>query len=180
MGEGWRPSQVRQARVGLAATALLAFAAMAHAEPTAPMVQQAALIVPDTGEEIIPAEVEPPGPKIVARIDISDQTMSVYVDDLLVHVFKVSTARGGYITPVGRYAPEWITPFHRSKKYHNAPMPWSVFFHDGYAIHGTTDIRRLGKPASHGCVRLLPDNAKIFFQLVKDFGKENTLIAVVR
>jgi len=55
-----------------------------------------------------------------------------------------------------------------------------VFFHGGYAIHGTTDIRRLGKPASHGCVRLHPDNAKIFFQMVKDFGMENTLITVVR
>ena len=170
MSEGSRPSRARRAGFGLTAIAFMALAAPALAEPMAPMVQQAALTVPT---DVVP-------PEIVARIDISDQTMSVYIDDILTNVFRVSTARSGYVTPVGKYAPEWITKFHRSKKYHNSPMPWSVFFHGGYAIHGTTDLKRLGKPASHGCVRLHPDNAKIFFQLVKDFGMENTLITVVR
>ena len=178
MGEGSRPSGAWHAGFGLTAVALMALAAPALAEPMAPMVQQAALAVPI---DVVPPEVvAPPIHEIVARIDISDQTMNVYLDDVLTNVFAVSTARGGYVTPVGEYAPEWITKFHRSKKYHNSPMPWSVFFHGGYAIHGTTDIRRLGKPASHGCVRLHPDNAKIFFQMVKDFGMENTLITVVR
>ena len=176
MGEGSRPSCVKHAGFGLTAAAFLACAAPALAEPNAPMVQEAALAVPT---DVVP-DIALPVHEIVARVDISDQTMSVYLDDVLTNVFPVSTARGGYVTPVGQYAPEWITPFHRSKKYHNSPMPWSVFFHGGYAIHGTTDIRRLGSPASHGCVRLLPDNAKIFFQMVKEFGKENTLITVVR
>ena len=180
MGEGWHPSRVWKIGFGLAAATVLAAAAAAHAEPTAPMVQQAALVIPGVAEEAAPAEVEPPGPKIVARIDVSDQTMSIYVDDLLVHVFKVSTARKGYITPVGRYAPEWLSRFHRSKKYHNSPMPWSVFFHGGYAVHGTTEVRRLGRPASHGCVRLHPDNAKIFYQLVQASGKTNSRVAIVQ
>jgi len=59
-------------------------------------------------------------------------------------------------------------------------MPWSVFFYKGYAIHGTTEIKRLGRPASHGCVRLHPDNAKVFFELVKSKGLDSTLISVVR
>ena len=59
-------------------------------------------------------------------------------------------------------------------------MPWAVFFNGGYAIHGTTEIRALGRPASHGCVRLHPDNAKAFFSLVKIVGMENTLIDVVQ
>ncbi|MCR4282553.1 MAG: L,D-transpeptidase [Bauldia sp.] len=117
---------------------------------------------------------------MVARIDLSDQTMTIYVEERLAYVFKVSTARKGYITPVGFYQAEWLSPRHRSRKYDNAPMPWSVFFHQGWAIHGTTDIKRLGKPASHGCVRLHPDNAKIFFQLVKEAGLDRTLISVVR
>ena len=80
----------------------------------------------------------------------------------------------------GQYQAEWLSPYHRSRKYHNAPMPWSVFFHGGYAVHGTTDIRHLGSPASHGCVRLHPDYAKSFFSLVKLSGKEITLISIVR
>jgi lipoprotein-anchoring transpeptidase ErfK/SrfK len=68
----------------------------------------------------------------------------------------------------------------RSRKYNNAPMPWSVFFYRGYAIHGTTDIRRLGQVASHGCVRLHPDNARTFYRLVEAYGKKATLVSVVR
>ena len=59
-------------------------------------------------------------------------------------------------------------------------MPWSVFFYRGYAVHGTTDLKRLGTPASHGCIRLHPDNAKIFFKLVQANGKENALVSIVR
>jgi lipoprotein-anchoring transpeptidase ErfK/SrfK len=135
--------------------------------------------------EAIPAAAaiepdEPAAPAVVARVDLSDQTMTVYVDEKLSYVFKVSTGRQGYGTPTGRWNAEWLSPYHRSKKYHYAPMPWSVFFHGGYAVHGTTEVRRLGRPASHGCVRLLPANAKIFYQLVRENGKENTLVSIVR
>ncbi len=123
---------------------------------------------------------EPSVPTVVARIDLSEQTMTVYVGEKLSYVFKVSTGRKGYGTPTGQWTAKWLSPRHRSKKYHNAPMPWSVFFNDGYAVHGTTEVRRLGRPASHGCVRLLPANAKIFYQLVQENGKENTLVSIVR
>jgi hypothetical protein len=45
-------------------------------------------------------------------------------------------------------------------------MPHSIFFHNGYAIHGTTEIKRLGRIASHGCVRLHPENAEKLYSLV--------------
>ena len=130
--------------------------------------------------EAIAAEPQLPVSTMVARIEISTQRMTVYVDDVLVHTFAVSTGRGSYRTPVGRYKAEWLSPRHRSRKYDNAPMPWSVFFYNGYAVHGTTEIRQLGRPASHGCVRLHPDDAKIFYTLVKGLGLDNTLISVVR
>lgn len=59
-------------------------------------------------------------------------------------------------------------------------MPWSVFFQGGYAIHGTTAVRRLGQPASNGCVRLHPKDAKVFYQLVRANGLENTTVGVMR
>ncbi len=126
-----------------------------------------------------PPDERPAQPVVFARIDISDQTMTVYVASEIAYTFKVSTAKAGYITPAGFYGVEWLSPKHRSRKYNNAPMPWAVFFHGGYAVHGTTEIRNLGKPASHGCVRLHPDNAKAFFSLVKQAGLEATLITVV-
>jgi hypothetical protein len=62
--------------------------------------------------------------------------------------------------------------------YDNAPMPYSIFFHGGYAIHGSYEIRRLGGPASHGCVRLHPANAATLFALVQRHGTGSTRIVV--
>jgi lipoprotein-anchoring transpeptidase ErfK/SrfK len=60
---------------------------------------------------------------------------------------------------------------HYSRKYDNAPMPHSIFFKGGYAIHGTNHVGMLGRPASHGCVRLSPANASILYAIVgKDRG----------
>ncbi len=147
---------------------------------SAPMIAVTAVDVDLAQGAAAPASEEPPVPKVVARIDLSDQTMTVYVDEKLAHVFRVSTGRRGYGTPTGQWTAQWLSPRHRSKKYHNAPMPWSVFFHGGYAVHGTTEVRRLGRPASHGCVRLLPANARTFYKLVQENGKQHTLVSIVR
>jgi lipoprotein-anchoring transpeptidase ErfK/SrfK len=123
---------------------------------------------------------EVPGTPLVARVDLSDQRMYVYLDERLVYTFPVSSGRGSYGTPTGRWNAYWLSPKHRSRKYNNAPMPWAVFFNGGYAVHGTTDLRNLGRPASHGCIRLHPDNARTFFRMVQTSGKESTLISIVR
>lgn len=112
-------------------------------------------------------------------VDISDQKMFVSVDGKPSLEFDVSTGRKGYTTPTGRYGVERMYRKYHSRKYDGAPMPYSIFFHDGFAIHGTTDIKRLGTIASHGCVRLHPDNAKALFELVKDAGAANTTIRVM-
>jgi len=117
---------------------------------------------------------------VVAHIDVSSQTMEVWVDGWRQHVWPVSTARSGYRTPVGTYRPGRMHRRYFSKKYYNSPMPYSIFFHGGYAIHGTNDIRRLGRPASHGCVRLHPGDAATLFSLVSAYGKGNTRIVVSR
>jgi lipoprotein-anchoring transpeptidase ErfK/SrfK len=115
---------------------------------------------------------------LTARIDISSQTMTVSEYGRVVHRWKVSTARHGYRTPRGTYRPIRMHRMWHSRKYHNSPMPYSIFFHGGYAIHGTYETRSLGRPASHGCVRLLPRNAATFFAMVKEAGPSNTRIVV--
>ncbi len=116
--------------------------------------------------------------KLVAHIDISSQTMTVTQNGSVVYHWKVSTARSGYVTPRGSYRPTRMHKMWYSRKYDNAPMPYSVFFRGGYAIHGTPHVKRLGTPASHGCVRLHPSNAATLFSMIKQVGPGNTRIVI--
>ncbi len=119
-------------------------------------------------------------PRVVARIDLSAQTMTVSYNGAIVNRWAVSTAGRGYRTPTGRYKPTRMNRMWYSRKYDMSPMPHSIFFRGGYAIHGTGSIRALGRPASHGCVRLHPRNAAALFSLVKRAGPRNTSIVITR
>jgi lipoprotein-anchoring transpeptidase ErfK/SrfK len=116
--------------------------------------------------------------EVFITIDKSEQRMYVETPTDY-YEWNVSTARKGYHTPVGNYQPYLIKPMHYSRKYDNAPMPHSIFFHGGYAIHATEDLKRLGRPASHGCIRLHPRNARWLYRLVQEHGKENTYIRII-
>ena len=118
--------------------------------------------------------------RIVARVSLSEQVMHVYHHGKLVHEWPVSTARAGKITPMGDWRPQWLSRNHRSSRYNNAPMPYSIFYSGHYAIHGTDQISRLGRPASAGCVRLHPDNARMLFELVRVEGMEQTRVIVTQ
>ena len=115
---------------------------------------------------------------LVASIDVSSQTMTVSRYGQVIHRWRVSTARRGYITPRGTYRPTRLHRMWYSRKYDMSPMPYSVFFRGGYAIHGTNYVKRLGTPASHGCVRLDTANAAKFYSMVKEVGAANTRIVV--
>lgn len=115
---------------------------------------------------------------VEARIDIASQRMIVSVDGEVRHVWKVSTGRKGFSTPRGAYKPQRMHVRYFSRKYYNSPMPYSIFFRGGYAIHGTTAIDRLGGPASHGCVRLATGNARTLFNLVRSAGPARTRIVI--
>ena len=115
---------------------------------------------------------------ILAKVSISDQTMDVYVDGWPQYSWPVSTARKGYTTPTGIFHAQRLAEMWYSKKYDNSPMPHSIFFKGGYAIHGTEYVKRLGTPASHGCVRLHPENAETLFQLVQENGLDAISIEV--
>lgn len=117
--------------------------------------------------------------RLLAQVSISQQTMQVLVDGRPTFEWKVSTGRKGHRTPTGSYKPTRLEEMWYSRKYDNAPMPHAVFFHGGYAVHATNYVKRLGQPASHGCVRLHPDAAADFYQLVETFGRANTSIVIV-
>jgi lipoprotein-anchoring transpeptidase ErfK/SrfK len=115
---------------------------------------------------------------VTAKISLDDQVMKVYIDNKLAHSWEVSSGRGGHNTPTGNYRPTRLSIDHRSSQYDDAPMPHSVFFRGGYAIHGTDATRALGNRASHGCIRLSRGNARKFYSLVENHGFGSTRIVI--
>lgn len=111
----------------------------------------------------------------------TDITISKSRQRMIVHSsegsysWPVSTARRGYYTPTGSFHPYSLQPMHYSRKYDNAPMPHSIFFSGGYAIHATPHTGNLGRPASHGCVRLSPSNAATLYGIVRNDMEETTI-----
>ena len=117
-------------------------------------------------------------PVVVARVDLSSQRMTVTVDGTLAHTWRISSGALGARTPTGTFGPQILSKHHRSSLYYGAPMPYAVFFNAHIATHGTNAVRHLGRPASHGCVRLDTANARTFFELVQKYGKPHVRIVV--
>jgi len=138
-----------------------------------------AVVEPDAEAAEPAAALPPPDPTLFAKIDLSTQTMTVSDRNGVIASWKISSGRGGYATPTGTFTPHYTARMHYSKQYQLSPMPYSVFFNRGVAVHGTRELRNLGRPASHGCVRSHPKNAKIFYDLVQKHGKEMTRVTVV-
>jgi len=114
---------------------------------------------------------------VVINIDKSSQRMTVVVDGWQRWQWPVSSGVPGRDTPSGSFKPFRMEKDHFSKEWDDAPMPNSIFFTmKGHAIHGSYDVKRLGRAASHGCVRLAPENAAKLFALVKEEGMSNTRV----
>lgn len=124
---------------------------------------------------------------IFAEIVKSKQILYLYLDGILIDSFAVSTGMPKYETPTMSVRPHGpLFTKYKSRKFPGGNymglgnMPYAVFIRGGYAIHGTTvgNFKKLGKKASHGCVRLHPVNAKIFYELVKRIGIDYTWVTI--
>lgn len=127
-----------------------------------------------------PAKKKPkPEPRLVITINKVSQKMTVTLDGDTLHRWSVSTGARGYDTPSGNFRPFRLEKDHFSKEWDDAPMPHSIFFTTrGHAVHGSYHVKSLGRRASHGCVRLAPDNAAKLFALVSKTGLSNTRVVV--
>jgi len=116
---------------------------------------------------------------ISIQIDKNAQRMTVAVDGQTRYVWPVSTGRPGYDTPNGTFKVNRMDANHQSQEWDGAPMPHTMFFDlRGHAIHGFSDVKHLGLPVSHGCVRLAPPNAAALFALVNAQGMSQTTVVV--
>src|SRR5471030_329880 len=117
--------------------------------------------------------------EILISVDKSAQQMTVTVDGTALYVWPVSTGAPGYDTPTGEFKPFRMERDHFSREWDDAPMPHSIFFtQQGHAIHGSNHTKAIGTPASHGCVRLEPGNARILFDLVRQEKMANTRVVL--
>jgi lipoprotein-anchoring transpeptidase ErfK/SrfK len=108
---------------------------------------------------------------LLLNIDKSRQAMTVSLDGVIKYEWPVSTGKPGYSTPSGTYTATSMNEIWYSKEWDNAPMPHSIFFmKDGHAIHGSLEVKHLGKPVSHGCVSISPENAATLYELVAKNG----------
>jgi hypothetical protein len=128
---------------------------------------------------LIVAAGAPAGAAVLVTINKSTQQMTVEVDGELRWTWPVSTGQLPYDTPSGRYTAFRMEADHFSKEWDDAPMPHSIFFTmQGHAIHGYLNTRNIGSPASHGCVRLEPDNAAKLYALVEQQGLPSTKVVL--
>ncbi len=121
-------------------------------------------------------------------VNKSKQRLFVFLNGTLLDSFNVSTGIKGHRTPNmehrfnGRLYEKYTSKKYPGGNYMGmGNMPYAMFVIGGYAIHGTTtgNIKYLGRPASHGCIRLHPDNAKILFDLVNEVGYQNTWVSIL-
>jgi hypothetical protein len=116
---------------------------------------------------------------VLVNVDKSTQHMTVLVDGEQKYDWPISTGKLGYDTPSGAYTASSMNEVWYSKQWDSAPMPHAIFFtKKGHAIHGSLDVKHLGQAASHGCVRLSPENATILYSLVKVQGLEKTTVVI--
>jgi hypothetical protein len=116
---------------------------------------------------------------VLIAIDKAKQRMTVFVGGARKYDWPVSTGRPGFSTPSGTYTATSMNEVWFSKEWDNAPMPHAIFFmKDGHAIHGSHEVKKLGRPASHGCVRLSPKNATTLYALVGKHGLKNTKVVL--
>jgi lipoprotein-anchoring transpeptidase ErfK/SrfK len=152
------------------------------ASEAAPVVHDEILTEADAAEaaEMTPEArpAPPPAPTLHIDINLASQRMVVSENGKAKYTWAVSSGAYGYPTPTGTFQPSWMSKMWYSRQYDNAPMPHSIFFKNGAAIHATNSVHLLGRPASHGCVRLAPSNAAKLYAMVNRHGKERTRIVV--
>jgi hypothetical protein len=121
------------------------------------------------------------------EITLAQQKANLYIDGDMQSSWPISSGKRGYTTPSfdknpnGRIYDSYTSSAYPGGDYQGlGNMPYAVFISGGYAIHGTlkSNWSQLGKPASHGCLRLHPDNAFIFNRLVRSLGVGSVWITI--
>ena len=128
---------------------------------------------------LVPAKALPVAERVDIMVDKVSQHMRVSVGGVQRYDWLVSTGGQGFDTPSGNYHIFRMEKDHFSQEWDDAPMPYSMFFTGiGHAIHGSYHVKALGTRASHGCVRLAPENAAVLWDLITKAGFKNNFVTI--
>ena len=150
----------------------------AGADPASDKLNSTDEAQPDAGKPKAEAAPRPPEPTVHVSINLTEQRMSVSENGGHRYTWAISSGTARHPTPTGVFRPEWTSKMWYSRQYDWAPMPHAVFINGGVAVHGTYHVSALGRPASHGCIRLSPANAKTFYNLVQRHGLKKVKVTV--
>ena len=150
-------------RRSLALLLALAFAAPLQAQslPASPVaLDDASVAALGAGDYLWAPEAAPAG-QVLVVVSLPEQRAYVYRAGVRIGVSSVSTGTATHPTPTGVFEILQKKEMHHSNLYDNAPMPYMQRpTWDGIALHAG---RIPGYPASHGCVRLPKQFAKLLF-----------------
>ncbi|MDQ3578845.1 MAG: L,D-transpeptidase [Actinomycetota bacterium] len=110
-----------------------------------------------------PVAAAPCSAKARACIDLSaNQSWLMSAGKVVYGPVPITHGKAGFLTPPGTFHVGWKDIDHKSSEFDNAPMPYSVFFHQGIAFHEGSL-----KQKSHGCIHLSNAAAKKFYNDLK-------------
>ena len=113
-------------------------------------------------------------------ISLENQKLYKLENGRIIESFPVSSGVNGHRTPTGKFKVHSKTPHAWSNKYECSMLNWMAFTNDGlyglHALKGTKYLNKLGRRASHGCVRLSPDAAITLYEWA-DVGTPVTIDA---
>jgi len=101
------------------------------------------------------------------HVDLSEQTLVAYEGDEPVYATVISSGKEGYEPPTGLFevqqkyisttmnATDPIDGFYEVEE-----VPWTLYYHGGYALHGAYWHTDFGKVRSHGCTNIAPVDAR--------------------
>lgn len=122
------------------------------------------LVIPN--DDVVPAPVPPPqhglhGEKWI-DVNLTTQTLTAYEGQVPVYSVLVSTGLGATPTVVGDYKiyAKYAAVTMSGVGYNLPNVPWIMYFHRGYGIHGAYWHTNFGAPMSHGCVNMAPTEAQ--------------------
>jgi len=95
-------------------------------------------------------------------INLSTQRMYAYDGDKLLKTFVVSTGLPGTPTVTGRFRVyvKYTATLMAGPGYYLPNVPWTMYFYNGYGIHGTYWHNNFGYPMSHGCINMRNEDAE--------------------
>ena len=118
----------------------------------------------EAGEFVWAPEAAPAGPTLLV-VNVKTQRAVLFRNGVPIAASTVSTGRPGYSTPTGIFTILQKRVEHYSSTYDNAPMPYMQrLTWRGIALHAG---RLPGYPASHGCIRLPLEFAKLLYGVTK-------------